>query len=115
MVAVSTSHGATHDDAGLASGLINTTVQVVGAIGLAVLATLASEFRGTRLAAGASEAVALNDGYHLSYIIGAVLVAIGIVVAITVLRQEPDAAADQASGEGDETAPDAEPAYDEAA
>ena len=107
--------GATHEDAGLASGLINTTVQVVGAIGLAVLATLASGFSAGRLAAGAPEAVALNDGYHLSYIIGALLVAIGIVVAVTVLRQEPDAEAKQDSGERDEVAPDAEPAYDEAA
>jgi EmrB/QacA subfamily drug resistance transporter len=107
--------GATHEDAGLASGLINTTVQVVGAIGLAVLATLASGFSAARIAAGVPEAVALNGGYHLSYIIGAVLVAIGIVVAVTVLRQEPDAEADQDSGEKDEIAPDVEPAYDEAA
>src|SRR6201990_946483 len=58
--------GATPQDAGLASGLINTTVQVGGAIGLAVLATLASS------RTGASQAVsALLDGYHLAFAVGA--------------------------------------------
>jgi EmrB/QacA subfamily drug resistance transporter len=106
--------GATHDDAGLASGLINTTVQVVGAIGLAVLATLASEFSQGRIAAGVATPVALNDGYHLSYIIGAVLVGIGVIVAAAVLREEPDTEQGVVSGAGDEITR-TEPAYDEAA
>jgi EmrB/QacA subfamily drug resistance transporter len=78
--------GATERDSGLASGLVNTTVQVGGAIGLAVLATLASERTGSELASGASAAAALNAGFHLAYLIGAALVAVALVVAVVVLR-----------------------------
>ena len=65
-----------------------TTVQVGGAIGLAVLATLATERTDGRLAAGDPADSALNAGYHLAYVIGAALVAVAIVVAVGVLRSE---------------------------
>jgi EmrB/QacA subfamily drug resistance transporter len=78
--------GATQSDAGLASGLINTTVQVGGAVGLAVLATLATERTDGLLADGESTAAALNAGYHLAYLIGAALIAIAVVAALAVLR-----------------------------
>jgi EmrB/QacA subfamily drug resistance transporter len=102
--------GATQSDAGLASGLVNTTVQVAGAIGLAVLATLASERTDGLAAAGESAAEALNGGYHLAYLLGAVLIVAAIGVAFGVLK--PDAA--QADRELDESASGPEPAYSEA-
>jgi EmrB/QacA subfamily drug resistance transporter len=80
--------GATPSDAGLASGLVNTTVQVGGALGLAVLATLASTRTGSALAHGDTAAVALTDGCRLAFLIGAALVAASIVVAVTVLRSD---------------------------
>jgi EmrB/QacA subfamily drug resistance transporter len=81
--------GATPSDSGLASGLVNTSMQVGGAIGLAVLATLATERTSSRLDGGASHLAALNSGYHLAYLVGAVLVAIATVVAVTVLKPAP--------------------------
>ena len=80
--------GATQSDAGLASGLVNTTVQVGGALGLAVLATLAATRTDSLLAHGDSTAAALTSGYHLAFWIGAGLVVAAIVVALTVLQPE---------------------------
>jgi EmrB/QacA subfamily drug resistance transporter len=78
--------GATPSDAGLASGLLNTTVQVGGAVGLAVLATLSSEETASRLADGSSAPHALTAGYQLAFTVGAVLLVVAVVVAATVLR-----------------------------
>ena len=83
--------GATPSDSGLASGLVNTSVQVGGAIGLAVLATLASQRTTSRLADGASTASALNAGYHVAYLTGAGLVTLALLTAIMVLRSKTPA------------------------
>jgi EmrB/QacA subfamily drug resistance transporter len=80
--------GATPEDSGLASGLINTTMQVGGAIGLAVLATVASDRTESLLSEGESALSALNSGFHVAYLIGAALIVAAFVVATLVLRVE---------------------------
>jgi len=85
--------GATPSDSGLASGLINTSPQVGGAVGLAVLATLASERTKTLLGDGHSALSALNSGFHLAYLIGAALVVAAIAVALVVITPGPPAMA----------------------
>jgi EmrB/QacA subfamily drug resistance transporter len=91
--------GATTSDAGVASGLLNTTLQVGGAVGLAVLATLSTEHTAGRLADGEGTASALTSGYQLAFTVAAVLIVVAIVVAAAVLRpvavetQEAEAAA----------------------
>lgn len=100
--------GATPEDSGIASGLVNTSMQVGGAIALSVLATFAAERTTSKLADGASQLEAMNAGFHVAYLIAAGIVVLAIAAAVLVLRDEPAVSAD-AVPEG------AAPAYSEAA
>ncbi|WP_329427106.1 DHA2 family efflux MFS transporter permease subunit [Streptosporangium sp. NBC_01495] len=85
--------GARADDAGLASGLFNTTQQIGMAVGVAVLSTLAARRTEELLSAGESGAAALTGGYHLAFGIAAALLLAAFTVALVVLRQPgPDTA-----------------------
>ena len=104
--------GSTQSDSGLASGLVNATVQVGGAVGLAVLATLATGRTDALRVDGESAATALNSGYHLAYMVGAVLAAGALGLAFTVLRSDSPR---QAAAETEPVSAPAEPSYAEAA
>ena len=114
--------GAEPQDAGLASGLINATVQVGGAIGLAVLATLAASRTEVLTEGGESAVAALNGGFHVAYLLGAFLIGVAIIAAAAILRSPSPEEMAAMMGEGGlgegapgEPGPGPEPAYSEAA
>jgi EmrB/QacA subfamily drug resistance transporter len=103
--------GATPSDAGLASGLVNTAGQVGGAVGLALLATVSAERTQSLLADGESALEALNGGYHLAYLIGAALMVVAIVSAVTILREQKMPAGAAHAAPEEHSAAGAEPVY----
>ncbi|MEU1602525.1 hypothetical protein [Micromonospora matsumotoense] len=73
-------------DAGVASGLVNTTQQVGASLGTAVLATVAASRTASLLADRHSQADALTSGFRLAYTLSAVFVVVSLLVAAFVLR-----------------------------
>jgi hypothetical protein len=73
-------------EAGLASGLINTSQQVGGALGIAALSAIATSATTDKIAAGAQQATALTDGFQAAFTAGAAVGVVGILVALFVVR-----------------------------
>jgi hypothetical protein len=86
-------------ESGLASGLVNTTFMMGGALGLAVLASIAASRSSSLRLGGAGELSALTGGYHLAFLVGAAFAAAAAVIGGTLLREaEPVAAHEPAHG-----------------
>jgi EmrB/QacA subfamily drug resistance transporter len=79
--------GVPSDEAGLASGLFNTSQQIGGALGIAALSAIATSTTNDAVASGTAPSQALTDGFELAFIWGAVVAAIGIVVALVLVRR----------------------------
>jgi MFS family permease len=91
-------------EAGLASGLINTSQQIGGALGIAALSTIATSRTDDAVASGTALPAALVDGFSAAFVAGVIIAGLGVVAALTLIR--PDEL---------EQAPEAEPALDLAA
>jgi predicted MFS family arabinose efflux permease len=89
---------ASPEDAGVASGLVNTTQQVGAALGVAVLSTLAAARTGRLHAAGRPAAAALTGGYHLAFGVGTALAAAALLLAAALLRPANRSSGDAGDG-----------------
>ena len=79
-------------EAGLASGIVNTAFMMGGALGLAVLASVASSRTDTLAASGDNVPTALTGGYHLAFLAGAAFAIAGAAIGGALIRAEKPAA-----------------------
>ena len=76
-------------DAGLASGVVNTSFMMGGALGLAILASLAAARSETLRDAGTEAIEALNAGYHVAFVVGAIFAFVAAALGGLLLRVDP--------------------------
>jgi MFS family permease len=87
-VSIAALAGATGEEAGLQSGLINTNQQIGGAIGLAILTTVATTRSDNLIEDGVAELQALTDGYSLAFWVAAAIALFGVIVTLVALKRE---------------------------
>jgi len=84
--------GVPRTDAGIASGIVNVTMQVAAALGLAVFGTISANRTDSLVAAGHDATDALLSGYHLAIYVAAAVVVVGIALAAVQLRPKREPA-----------------------
>jgi sugar phosphate permease len=87
-VSIAALAGVHPSEAGLASGLINTTQQIGGALGIAVLSSIATSTTQDAVASGNAVSSALTDGFQAAFIGAAAIALVGILVSLVVVRRE---------------------------
>ena len=87
-VSIAALAGVSHDEAGLASGLINTSLQVGGALGLTILVTLSSERTNHLLAHGVGRLSALTQGFSLGYWVAFAIALVALGTTLVVMRRD---------------------------
>jgi len=97
--------GVRSSEAGLASGLINTSQQIGGALGIAALSSIATSTTSNEVSAGTVPALALTDGFQQAFVAGGIVAFVGILVALFVVSRR----------DLEQDVPEAEPAFEQAA
>jgi EmrB/QacA subfamily drug resistance transporter len=87
-------------EAGLASGVVNTAFMMGGALGLAILASLAASRTDSLTASGDGPLFALNGGYHVAFVVGAIFAVVAAALAAVLLRAGAPAGAHEGEGVG---------------
>jgi EmrB/QacA subfamily drug resistance transporter len=80
--------GVRQAEAGIASGLINTSQQIGGAVGIALLSSIAINRTESEIVSGVAQPEALTSGFQIAFWVGAAIAAVGVVAALVLIRQE---------------------------
>jgi len=89
-----------NDESGLASGVVNTSFMMGGALGLAVLASFADARTSSLVEAGVEALAALNGGYRFAFLLGAIITAAGALIAAVWLRPKAQSVEESAQATG---------------